>query len=324
MGWGGETAALVRAARTGGLAPSIHNTQPWRWTVGGNAMDLYAVRARQLPITDPGGCMLTLSCGAALHHARVALAAEGWRAEVTRLPDPDSPDLLARVTAAEPVPVPPEALRRLAALRVRRTDRRPVSAAPVAESTLAAMTKAASDEGARLKILGPEQVLDLAAVAAEAQRVEDLDPSWRNELSYWAGRGRREGTGIPEEVIPRERPATTVPGRDLGRGTLEIDRGHDQAARYAILHTDEDAPLGWLRSGEALSALWLAATERGTGVVPLSTVVDVPSTREALRRLLSGIGTPMLALRIGVPDADHAAPPHTPRLPLDQAVEIVN
>src|SRR4051812_29524525 len=88
-------AALVHAAATAGHAPSIHNTQPWRWHVRPGVLDLYAVRDRQLAVTDPEGRLLTISCGTALHHATVALAATGWAATVTRLPGGD-PDHLAR------------------------------------------------------------------------------------------------------------------------------------------------------------------------------------------------------------------------------------
>src|SRR4029450_1460977 len=92
------TAALAHAAQTAGLAPSIHNTQPWRWRVEGSTLELRAERSRQLGITDPSGRMLAISCGTALHQARVALAAAGWTAEVDRVPDRADPDLLARAT----------------------------------------------------------------------------------------------------------------------------------------------------------------------------------------------------------------------------------
>jgi len=62
---------LALAAR----APSVHNTQPWRWRVDAESLHLYADASRQLPNTDPDGRDLILSCGAALHHCVVALAA---------------------------------------------------------------------------------------------------------------------------------------------------------------------------------------------------------------------------------------------------------
>ncbi|MGE5831069.1 MAG: nitroreductase, partial [Micromonosporaceae bacterium] len=108
-----QTYALVQAARLAGFAPSIHNTQPWHWRIDGSTMELLAEPTRQLAVTDPEGRMLTISCGAALHHVRVALAAEGWAVDVERVPDRDDRDLLARLDLAGTVPVAPEAMRLL-------------------------------------------------------------------------------------------------------------------------------------------------------------------------------------------------------------------
>ena len=62
-------AALAAAAQFAGLAPSIHNTQPWRWRLVGPVLELRAERQRQLGVTDPSGHLLLISCGAALHHS---------------------------------------------------------------------------------------------------------------------------------------------------------------------------------------------------------------------------------------------------------------
>ena len=320
-----ETAALAAAARMAGFAPSIHNTQPWRWRVEGSSLELHAERSRQLAVTDPAGRMLTISCGTALHHVRLALAAEGWTAEVHRLPDAANPDLLARLVLTGRMGVTPEAMRLLQTVRIRHTDRRPVSETPVDPEALSALRSMADAEGARIHVLRADEVLELASAAAHAQNVEAMDPSWRVELSYWAGGTRKDGLGVPDEVIPREPPATTVPGRDFGHGgSLPVGEGHDQAAVYAILYGDEDSPLGWLRGGEALSAVWLAAMELDLTLLPLSAAVEVPGTRRTLRRMLADLGEPYLVLRLGVGDSEHAGPAHTPRLPADQSVEIVD
>jgi nitroreductase len=151
-----------------------------------------------------------------------------------------------------------------------------------------------------------------------------MDPSWREELDYWAGGVRESGLGVPADTIPSTPPATTVPGRDFGHGgTLPVGEGHDRSAVYAILYGDEDTPLVWLRGGEALSAVWLAAIEHGLSLLPLSAAVEVDATRNALRHMLSDLGEPYLVLRLGVADADHAGPPHTPRLPAEQVIEFV-
>src|SRR5688572_15759901 len=85
------SAAVALATR----APSLHNTQPWRWAFDERTVHLRADRLHWLPATDPEGRDLLLSCGAALHHLRVALAARGVATEVQRFPDPADPDHLA-------------------------------------------------------------------------------------------------------------------------------------------------------------------------------------------------------------------------------------
>ena len=92
------TKMLTQAATTAARAPSIHNTQPWRWRIHGTVADLYADRGRWLRVGDPDRRMLTISCGAALHHARVALAATGAAIEVDLLPTASDNDHLARIT----------------------------------------------------------------------------------------------------------------------------------------------------------------------------------------------------------------------------------
>ncbi|MEU8264520.1 nitroreductase family protein [Micromonospora sp. NPDC048999] len=313
--------ALTEAAATSGRAPSVHNTQPWRWKVLPDALELRMVRDPRLAATDPEGQLVTLSCGAALHHACVALAAGGWTAVVERLPDPKQPELLARLTGFRHTGADPDAMRLVQCMQVRHTDRRPVSDEPVPAATLDEIVEAARADGVRLQVLNSDQVMDLAAAASQAATVTSEDPQTREELEYWTSRADT-GTGLPPEVLPEQAPQTTVPGRDFGRpGTLPVGPGHDRAARYGILWGIEDEPDNWLRAGEALSSAWLAATRLGVSVVPLSGVVEVEGTRQTVRRLLAGLGFPYLALRLGLADPAHAGPPHTPRLPTEEIVD---
>src|SRR5262249_12007497 len=87
--------ALAQAAVAALGAPSILNTQPWRWRIGGDIAQLRADRTRQVPSIDPDGRLLTLSCGIALHHARTALTALGSDVDVAHLPEAADPGLLA-------------------------------------------------------------------------------------------------------------------------------------------------------------------------------------------------------------------------------------
>jgi nitroreductase len=316
-------AALAAAARFAGLAPSIHNTQPWRWRLVGSVLALRAERQRQLAVTDPAGHLLLISCGAALHHANMALSAEGWLTEVRRIPDPSDGDLLATITVIGEVPASTEAMRAVQVLRIRHTDRRPLSDVPPADHAVQAVAAAAAAAGASLHRLRHDDVIELAVVADRAQEIELADPDWQAELAYWAGGVRAGGVGVPDSAIPDEPVASTVPGRDFGRrGALPVSAGHDGAAVYGVLFGQDDSPGGWLRAGEALSAAWVAALEQGLSVVPMSAAVEIPITRQSLRHVLGNVAEPYLALRLGYADPDEPGPAHTPRLPTEHTLDI--
>ena len=314
------TEALARAAAAAGQAPSIHNTQPWRWRVGDAGLDLYLDRARQLPSTDPAARMAILSCGAALHHARTVLVAVGWQVEVAELPDPADPDHLAHLSLYDRRSATADAIRRVRAMRERRTDRRPVSAVAIGADSLLAITIAAEQAGGLLHLVPRDRLVELGSATAYAQRAEYADQTSRAEIAQWAGGNRPEGTGVPDSAIPEHPTQTTVPSRDFGRpGTLPVGAGHDLSATYAILYGPADAPVDWLRAGQALSAAWLTATELGVSLLPMSAAAELPATRQVLRRLQSGLGQPYLVVRLGIA-APGALAPHTPRLRPSQII----
>jgi nitroreductase len=311
--------ALARAAAIAGSAPSIHNTQPWRWQVGDAALDLYLAPERRLDNTDPDGRLAVISCGAALHHARTALAAEGWRVEVVPMPDPADPTHLAHVTVFDRQEANPESVRQARAIEHRHTDRRPATGTVPDEGRVLAVTVAIEDEGCWLHLLPRDRILELAAAMSYAQNAEFADEAWRHELAAWTGTGRPADAGVPDAVIPDRPTPTTVPSRDFGRtGSQPVTAGHDEGALFAIIYGPQDGVEDWLRAGQALSAAWLTATELGLAIQPLSAAVEVPATRQVLRRLLSGIGQPYLALRLSTARPGLTG---TPRLPADRTVE---
>ncbi|KHD77900.1 nitroreductase [Actinoplanes utahensis] len=317
-----EARALSAAAATAGHAPSIHNTQPWRWRLSRSELNLYLDHSRALDVTDPDSRLAILSCGAALHHALVSLAADGWHTILARMPDPAHPDHLARLRLDHRMPVAPAAIRHLQTVGLRHTERRPSASTPIHAESLRAVVAAVESTGAGLHLLRPDQVYDLASAADQAQRAEGEDLAWQAELRYWTGGTRPLGSGIPDAVIPDRATLTTVPGRDFGHhGELPVSAAHENGATFAILYGPEDDEAGWLRAGEALSAAWLTATELGLSVLPLSATIEVAITRERIRHLLADLGHPHLVLRLATGDPAGTAAPHTPRLPAEQVIE---
>ena len=117
-----QVSALLTAA---GQAPSLHNSQPWRFRLRPRSIELHADLDRQLPVADPDGRELRLACGAALFNLRLALHGLGIRPTVTLFPDPAQPALLAAVRRGGHKPPTPHQLRLLQAIPARQTNRRP-------------------------------------------------------------------------------------------------------------------------------------------------------------------------------------------------------
>jgi nitroreductase len=322
---GGMTDVLTDAATVAGYAPSIHNTQPWRWRIHGTTADLYADTSRQLRLADPDRRMLTISCGLALHHARVALADAGIAVQVDLLPTEGDLDHLARVAVTGRQPATPAAQALYETLLVRRTDRRPLLDEPIPAAVLHDVLSTARSFGIGTLPLTDRDVTALAGLTEKADRDVRMDAARRTELAAWADEDHRPPyAGIPLTNLPNRGAPTIVPARDFGHiGTLPTAGGHDTAATYAILYGPDDSPGMWLRAGEALSAIWLAATERGIALLPLSAAVEYEATRRMLGQILAGVGYPAIAIRLGMPNPNQPVPPTTPRLPAAATIEIV-
>jgi nitroreductase len=304
-------AAVALATR----APSVHNTQPWQWVVGVESLHLFADRARRMSATDPDGRDLVISCGAVLHHLRVALAAMGWRTIVHRVPNPAQPDHLAAVEFLPHNPAEQDVA--LAALISRRsTDRRRMSDWPVPPEHLDLLAELARHEGA------------FGVAIIEPAVVQDNDPAYAAEMMLWSGRGNGTSEGVLAASIPAMSPGNDRPSdlRTFPHGTLAQPAGkrYGQQAEYLVIATSGDDVLSRLRAGEATSAALLGATELGLATCPLSQPLEIADTRRVIRDdVLDGAATPQLIIRLGWAPTSAAPLPFTPRRDARDVIEFI-
>ena len=303
-------------------APSVHNTQPWRWRASGHVLELFADRRHQLHASDPSGRNLVISCGAVLHHAQVVAEALGWSPRVTRHPDPSQPDLLAslELTAA-----PPRAasVAMLDAIDTRCTDRRRFTSWPVPEERLSRLSRVASDAGTRaIALTDASERFRAERLVDRATELQRAHPATMAEQRSWRD---RVGDGIPSAVVPAQSlPAAAHPHR-FGAGFLE-DLGEREIegpdGLLVVFDTTDDEP-AWLRAGEGLSAMWLSATSGGLSLVPLTQVIEVRETRHAFQlEVLGGLAHPLILARVGWQALSRSELPRTPRRPVSQVLEL--
>jgi nitroreductase len=300
---------LAKLVQQAMLAPSSHNTQPWRFRVADDTIYLYADRSRALPMNDPDDRELTMSCGCALLNLRVAAAAAGLQAALEILPDGSEPDLLAAVQLRQSAERhQPEA--ELSALTgSRHTYRRSFDKTHVDDEIVAELCAAARTEGAWLRRLVGEQVNEAAALVARGGAAQWADRRWREELAQWM-RPRRSGDGLtlPGVVAPLAR--MVVRNIDMGKAVAARDRRLAQESPVlAILGTAGDTRRDWLAAGQALERVLLTARRWGLQASFLNQPVQVSALRSRLQQLAATTGFPQMLIRLGVPSEEPGATP---------------
>ena len=304
-------------------APSIHNSQPWRWIVGDNSVHLFADPYRHLPTTDPDSRDLLVSCGAGLHHLRVAFAAVGWATTVHRLPNPAQPDHLAAVECF-PRAATAEDIALAAAISHRRTDRRRFSSWAVPAGLVHTLAERATAQGAILvPITDLQHRFQLTSAIAEAARQQAANPDYATELAIWAGRSSVATEGVPAAntlAHPARHGDTTM--RAFPHGELtDPESWEGYAGELLLLATSSDDRMSQLRAGEALSAVLLAATDLHLATCLLTQPLEIDTTRVTLRDgVLDGAASPQMVLRLGWAPVGSNPLPATLRRPLDEVL----
>jgi hypothetical protein len=302
-------------------APSVHNTQPWRWRVGSDSLHLYADRSLHLPSTDPDGRDLILSCGIALHHCVIALAALGWQSKIHRLPNPDEPEHLAAVEVYRRPPGEVD-ITLAAAIPRRRTDRRHYSSWSVPPNYIALMGARAARAGVMLRQI--ESLPHLQDIVARAVWRHATDHDYMVELTTWSGR-YASLAGVPARSTPESDTAAPVPSRLFAGPALAQPPDTESVIDNAVvlaLGTKDDSTLARLRAGEATSLVLLSATALGLASCPVTEPLELTETRDAVQIEVFGIsGFPQMLLRIGWAPVNADPLPATPRRPLNDIVE---
>jgi nitroreductase len=319
---------VERAVSFGVRAPSIHNTQPWRWVYRAGVLELYADRSRQLPALDPDGRSMLLSCGAALELARLGFAAAGRRTEVDRLPDRDRPDLLARIRPVARVAVDDSVVERAEAAERRRTERRPFLVDPVPADAVRSLLAVVTDAGVyAYAVERADEKLDLAVVFSWADGVEMADPAYRAELAHWT-RAADAPDGVPAAAVPHVPAAaprhTDVTLRDFEAGITggeELTEVVDERPVYLVVFSTADDRAARLRAGEAYARISVEAERQGLASSAMTQAVDLPAVRERFRTLMNWADHPQMVLRVGHPQPGPAPAP-TGRRPLTDVLQF--
>ena len=299
---------VMRMLEIASRAPSVHNTQPWRFAVRTHAIELYADPARKVH-QDAIGRQMLISCGGALFGLRLAVRGLGRVPAVALLPDPDHPALLARVALGPEAPATELERRMLAALPHRHTHRGAFDPGPLPAGLLASLQHDALAEGAMLALVdGTSGYPKLAALVAEAARKQAVNPVARDEVLRWSRPpGSASRDGVPAESFA---PAGAAgPGR-LAQRDFDLDRhlgllpaptpDEPPPPATAVLVTAGDLRIDWLRAGQALHRVLAHAAAAWVFASLTTEPVEFPLIRDLIRARLALPGTPQMVLQLGL------------------------
>ncbi|MFX0577894.1 Acg family FMN-binding oxidoreductase [Nocardia nepalensis] len=310
--------ALMLACR----APSVHNTQPWRWVFDGTRLHLFSDTDRLLRSADPLGRQMVISCGAVLDHARLAFVSMGWFADVTRIPDPDLPGLLATLEFRPWPGALNTTAARVRAIRRRRTDRLPMLAPDGWFDVFDALRELARPHHVAVDEIADSNRPRLAAATEHATALRRYDMPYQNELHWWTGHSAVK-EGVPAAALVSDAEAARVDvGRSFPPAPYSVRRAElEDRSRLVVLSTLGEAPAQWLHTGEALSEVLLECTARGLATCALTHITELVASRSVIAEVVPQPDVPQVVIRIGTAPED-TDPTPTPRRPLDEVLEV--
>lgn len=308
-------------------APSVHNTQPWRFGLADDRIELWADRSRTLPFVDPDGREMAISCGAALFGARLAIRCLGREPVVRLCPDRTRPDLLATIELGAVREVSDADRRTLDVVARRHTHRGPFAPLEMARPVLVELRHAAEEEGAQLLFVEQEgKRRKLAGLLTAADRLQRGDPATTAELKKWTRAPRSTARdGVPATSYPKASPHTPeeFPPRDfaVGRGWgYPHDEPPPDSAAVVVLATQEDRLAHWLMAGQALQNLLLHAAQYWAFAAIYTQPMEVAHIRQQVRDDVTWPAFPQVVMRIGYSTSS----PTTPRRSVADVIDFID
>jgi hypothetical protein len=318
------TEVIAAAVRLACRAPSLHNSQPWRWIVEDNSLQLFVDPERVVRGTDHSGREALISCGAVLDHLRVAVAASGWNADTYRFPNPNNLLHVASIDFSPMDFVSSGHRRRANAIMLRRTDRLPFAAPPDWESLEQELRRAVDADAVRLDVIADDLRPQLAQASQLAEALRLYDSVYHAELQWWTA-PFEVTEGIPHSSLISAAESDRV---DVGRAfpvthhrerRAEVGEDH---SKILLLSTYDDAHDSVLRCGEMLSAVLLDATMAGLATCTVTHITETPASCWIVAQLIGQSATPQVLIRVGLTPSIEDVPPPTPRRPLGDVLEI--
>jgi hypothetical protein len=333
--WQGATGeGLLGLVRSAVLAANGHNTQPWRFVLARDRIDVFADATRGEGALDPLGRELLISLGCALENLVLAGRAHGLGVDVGLVPDPANPTHIARVELTSGQRARASELYR--AIPHRHTNRYPYADRPLRAGQLDALDRLVDDDLTIVWLTSSAERAAFGDLTIAATRASIADPAASAVDHAWFRHSQAsidehkdgltiDGAGLPDataaaaKLLPRISPAD----QDSGFLTATRDRQVPTAAAFGVICGQvPTGPAQQLNAGRLYQRIGLHTTSQALAIQPMNQAVEradherasgaTPTFADALAAILPAGLTPLMPFRIGYPTHDGHRSPRRP------------
>jgi hypothetical protein len=314
------SAEMVELVRYATLAPNGHNTQPWKFSIKENAIEIHPDLTRHLPAVDPNERELWISLGCALENLLISARATGYEPEVTY---PDIADFI-RIDLTTNVP---QGGTLFDAIPLRQNTRSEYDGRQIKSADLDEVQTVSLEPGVALHfVAAPADIEKMLEYVNQGNLIQYADPAFVDELIYWLRFNKREALASLDGLYSLCSGNPEVPGW-LGQMVVAGTKPQEQADADAkklrsspgavVVASETDDRTAWVRTGQVYERMVLKMTSLNIKSAFLNQPIEVAEVRGEFQTAMSlGSALPQLLVRFGYADAM----PQSVRRPVEQVL----
>lgn len=283
------------------LAPSPHNTQPWRFVTGKNEINVFADRTRNLGRGDADFRMVLMSIGCAVENIHIAAARLGHEARVAAVADAEfsRSGLCARIALtrrSEPVKHP-----LFDSIFQRQTTRAPFLNSPVPAVLMQSMSDMNDSPNLMLRWFDkPQDIAKINRVHGEAVRSFVVSAAYQDGLKWWRYTrdemlDRRDGTsiftscapGLIKQYFQISVDQAAMSGRFGQDGEIELmDKLFEATPLWGAITSKQTGNNARLDAGRLLERVYLETARQNYQIMPVAYVPEQPEHAATMKAML--------------------------------------
>ncbi len=284
-----DARALIRHAT---LAPSSHNTQPWKFRIQSDSITILPDFSRRCPVVDPDDSHLFKSLGCATENLVQAAAAQGFSADVRF--DPGENGVVVFLNRDASV----RATDLYRAICKRQCVKMAYDGTPLGASELDRLEKAGEGRNVCTVMLLSEAQKDTVIDYVTRGNIAQLtDRAFRDELVSWIrfnpGEAIRTGDGLSGRTSAQPALPTWLAKLIIGRvltpkGQAETDaKNIRSSAGVVVFVSTRDDKAAWVETGRSYQRFALQATVLNVCTAFINQPIEVRSLRAQFESWLS-------------------------------------